>query len=321
MIKAKSYRTLVVSAKLLIFGLAVLYIWYRLTAKGNDFQWEEWLAGLSSADTVLLIGIILLMPLNWGIEALKWRLMVKVAEPVSVKTAFKATLTGTTISLLTPNRVGGFLGRIIFLKPENRLKASWISILGNVSQLMATLLLGTIALLWLPPDAYKLPDWLKWVALGAMLLMVLFYWRAGWWSHRLSRWKALKKLSESADVLGSIPMATLNKAFLLSLARYLVFALQFYLVLRICNLQATTELLFGLIAVTYLAVAIIPSFMLGNLGIRESQVIFFFAGLGAGTDVLLAGSLLIWIINLVLPAIAGGIILQVTKIKIKDALK
>ena len=67
--------------------------------------------------------LLLFVFVNWGIEARKWQLLMKAVQPMSFITAFKSVLCGVTLSLNTPNRMGEYGGRILFVKEGNRIKA------------------------------------------------------------------------------------------------------------------------------------------------------------------------------------------------------
>ena len=68
--------------------------------------------------------IIILVFANWGLEARKWQVILKKLERISFFTAFKAVLSGLTLSLNTPNRIGEYGGRILYVKDGNRIKQS-----------------------------------------------------------------------------------------------------------------------------------------------------------------------------------------------------
>jgi len=84
--------------------------------------------------------VVILAFINWGIEARKWQLLVKSLQRISYFVAFKAVLSGVTLSLNTPNRIGEYGGRILYVKEGNRIKAISLSIAGSMSQLIVTLL-------------------------------------------------------------------------------------------------------------------------------------------------------------------------------------
>ena len=61
------------------------------------------------------------MCLNWSIEAIKWRLLIKKMQPITFIEALKGVLSGVAVGTFTPNRIGEFGGRILYLK-EHLLK-------------------------------------------------------------------------------------------------------------------------------------------------------------------------------------------------------
>ena len=64
--------------------------------------------------------------------------------------SIKAIFSGLSVSFLTPNRTGEFLGRIIFIPKVNRIKASIITFICNYSQLLTTITIGLVSLFYLP---------------------------------------------------------------------------------------------------------------------------------------------------------------------------
>ena len=82
------------------------------------------------------------MLVNWTIETFKWKLAVQKIQRVGFFTAFKAVLSGVSFSVTTPNRVGEYLGRVLYMDEGNRIKAISLTIAGSMSQLLVTLLMG-----------------------------------------------------------------------------------------------------------------------------------------------------------------------------------
>ena len=117
---------------------------------------EAWYTIRQSVNSSLawnLVAVILLMIVNWSFEAIKWKISVKDIQQVSFFKALKAVLSGVSFSVSTPNRVGEYLGRVLYMDDGNRLKTISITIVGSISQLIITLLMGAIGLIVLkPPD-------------------------------------------------------------------------------------------------------------------------------------------------------------------------
>lgn len=87
------------------------------------------------------------MLLNWGIEAYKWKFLVQKINPIKLQRTFKAVWTGVTLGLFTPNRVGEFGGRILYVPRKFRIKAVIVSLIGSFSQNIATIFFGVIGLI------------------------------------------------------------------------------------------------------------------------------------------------------------------------------
>ena len=254
------------------------------------------------------------MPLNWLIEAKKWQLLLNHETAISLKRAFLATLGGTTVSLVTPNRVGGFLGRILFLKKEHRVRASFISVLGNFSQLFTTVFMGVFGVFLVLAVKVPieenileyLPVLLTLSALVFIVMAILLY-RSKYLVRGFQLLPFFKRFTKQAETLKQFSVSQINQVNLLSAFRYLVFATQFVFLLKALQLPIGWISAYSLTALMYLLVTTVPSLVLGNLGIRESFVLLLFAGFTDSNAVLLLASLLIWLINLVVPAISGGI--------------
>ena len=71
--------------------------------------------------------VILLAFVNWGLEARKWQVLVKPVQDMNFLRAYKSVLSGLTLSLNTPNRMGEYGGRILYIKEGGRLKAISLS--------------------------------------------------------------------------------------------------------------------------------------------------------------------------------------------------
>ncbi|HQR93765.1 MAG TPA: hypothetical protein PLZ97_10460, partial [Sediminibacterium sp.] len=90
--------------------------------------------------------VLVLMTLNWGLEARKWQLLASKVQPISYWSAYRAILSGQAFALNTINRSGDFLGRILYLEEGNRLRAVGLSLIGSMSQILVTFGIGFISL-------------------------------------------------------------------------------------------------------------------------------------------------------------------------------
>jgi hypothetical protein len=96
---------------------------------------------------------------------------------------------------------------------------------------------------------------------------------------------------------------------LVSGARYLVFLLQYLLIFKLCGVRIDAPTLMTLTAILFLILAIIPTLTLAELGIRGKVSLFLFGMFSANTMGILAAAGGIWLLNLIIPACLGGLIL------------
>ena len=129
-----------------LFFILMISLYRQIAAKPNLAA--QWAAIKNNWFSWKLLLVLALMLLNWGIEARKWQLLMRHLQPFSISTAFKSVLAGSSITVLTPNRIGEYGGRILYVKAENRIKAISLTIVGSISQLLITLLMGCLGLLF-----------------------------------------------------------------------------------------------------------------------------------------------------------------------------
>jgi len=279
-----------------------------LDALTGPQQWKIW--------TVLI-----LMPLNWLLEARKWQLCIKFLQPISLSKAFKATLTGTTIASFTPNRMGEYLGRMLYVEEGNRVSSISLSMVCSVSQLLITGIAGCLGIVYLKWNAAVQQHFQFGLSLllgGVVLIIILFaiiYFRLNWLVRLLGKIPLPARYLEYVKVLRDFNASILLHILLLSFVRYLVFILQYFLLFSVFGVLLSWGQTFGGISVMFLIMAVVPTFtFLTELGLRweaSLQIIELFSANRVG---IFASSLGIWLINLVIPALIGSLLILSIKL-------
>jgi Lysylphosphatidylglycerol synthase TM region len=304
-----------------VFLAACAFLYVRLAKHGD-------VAGLVSVfrmrDTGFMLGalvlVLALMFVNWGLESMKWRVLVRGIEPVSVGEAFTATIAGTSIGMITPNRVGEFVGRVLFLAPENRIPASFATAVGSIAQFVITLVFGTIGFVVMRSGTWE-HDGGSWEAIaliglcGAVAVCsVLLYFNPEILRALVARLPVVRKWEPQAAVFGTFGTRTLLRVLLFSALRYVVFTTQFMIILvALADVWPRESL--AVVPVAFLFSSLIPTVMLTELGVRGSVAVALISPhLDYDKGVFLASTTL-WLINIALPAMAGAIILLVARIR------
>ena len=184
-----------------------------------------------------LVLVFLLMFVNWSLEALKWKISVQNVQPVSFYTSLRAIFSGVSFSVTTPNRMGEYVGRVLYMNEGNRLKVISLTVLGSLSQLIITVFFGLLALAILRPAIVQsgLSGWPAWISVLltgtsiAFLVLTVFYFRIGWLIKWIDKIPAIKKYFWLVNELGKTDTTLLIRLLSISLLRYFVFSTQYFL--------------------------------------------------------------------------------------------
>ena len=248
-----------------------------------------------SQNWLLYLVVLLLMPVNWGLESLKWYWLVRGAYSITISQAVRGVLAGLTLGFATPHALGDYVGRIYSLHTHDRKPLIGSVFLSRASQMLATMLFGCYGLYYLIGSDFLLAYGME--SMSLVLVMVIFTWLTVKYFNPLKAYLTLLNTYSIPVYLGVVGMAIL---------RYVVFSIQFVLVLHIY--MPSMSLITNAAGVTFifLAKSILPTLnFLSDLGVREYSAIYFFEKSGEPLVPVLCASLTIWVINILMPTIIG----------------
>lgn len=234
-------------------------------------------------------------------------------------------LSGLSLSMNTPNRIGEYGGRVLYLQPEFRFRGVALTVLCSVSQLFVTLVVGFVSLVILQPKLQAvhfagtgLSDVLFRVLFWAVMLMCiatgLFYFRMQWLV-KLVKWiPFVQKKFSFAFVLEHLKGRVMVHILFYSFLRFMVFAVQYILIWKALDVELSWWQGFWSIGFVFLLMAIVPSFAIAEIGIRGKVALAVVGLFSSNTLAILAGTITMWMLNLVLPALIGSLFLLTIKI-------
>ena len=256
------------------------------------------------------------MILNWSLESYKWKYLLSNVEDISFYQAVKGVLSGLAIGFVTPNRVGEFAGKIAYLKSENRANGAVMSFVGSSAQLLITIQAGLIAIaaskFKSPVDVFVTP-----IALVLLVIATLVWFRLNLFLKWISRFSWLQKWNKHADQLSDVSERKMTTVYFVSLIRYLVFPVQYFMLFKMLDASINFSECLSMTATAYFLLAIVPTYAIAEIGARGSMNLLAFSELNAPIAVL-SVTLLIWIINLILPALLGVFLIAKFKIQKND---
>lgn len=231
--------------------------------------------------------LLVLMGINWVLEAERWRLAL-VEEELTLSAALHAILCGLALNWVVPftlGDAGARLANIQFYK-----KAISALVLNRVILLSITLSFGGISVLYY---FNELNDWWFWLlSTGGVALPFVFH-----------------------MFHPTLNQNRLIRICMISVLRYAVFTLQFYLLLEFFLPSLSPQILLLGIGWIFLFRSFIPS-LFGKFGVREASAIVFFQPYVMDTDMVVIPCLLIWAINTLIPSALGAICIFTLKVKI-----
>jgi len=303
----------------IILGLCVYYIFHRFQKDVDSLtEWSEAGSILQETRSIfLVIFVAMLSIINWMLESVKWRFLLRKIFDIRLGRAFKSVLTGLAFTVITPYRVGSFIGRVWTFPKEKRYESVLASIFGGLAQLFVTVCLGLVALIFHGEILNNFPvDYITYISSVLLVVIVTIY----FYPNIIISW---------LDQV--LPSTNFSKAFLIlkeygnrdkfhvlaySMLRYLVFLLQFYILLFIFIPDLNLTNLFWPLALVFFILSVLPTIVFG-LGLREASALVVLSPIFASESSVVIASLLLWILNMILPACAGAIIFMLRKQELK----
>lgn len=299
--------------KLLLVAIVVYTVYNQVFAKDNiDELWAEFLTHFTRGNAWWVILAMILMPLNWAVETLKWLVLVRRVEKVPFLRAFKGVFLGVSLSVFTPNRIGEYGGRILVVKPENNWKTVVATLVSSFSQQIALMTLGILGLLYFM--LYYLIDSDGIIVAGVGLLgvaliifMLICYYNVRFAIPLFDRLPYLRRFTKHMEVLDDYSSRELTEALFYAISRYVIYTFQYYLILRFFGIEA--PLITGLagIATIFLLQTSIPLPAIADLFVRSEVALYIWGNFTDNEISILASTFGLWFLNIIIPAILGMI--------------
>ena len=301
--------------KVVIAFVALWFIYQEVQVKDQETDLSFGIDFLLETDQLpYLIGLVLLMLINWTLEAYKWKTLIQHIEKISMLKSLKAIFSGITIAIFTPNRVGEYGGRIFHLQKADRIDATLLTIVGSYAQLVVTLVTGIIASVFfipshvgigpLTPLQYNLIGVLMF---GVAAFLVVLFLNTRLLTNIIKRSSIPQRYNHYAEVFQYHTTGTLWRVFLASLGRYMVFTFQFFLLLRIFDVAVNYADAMMMISMTYFVMTAVPTIAITELVTRGAIATKFIEILSPNVTGIVSASSMLWLINLAVPALIGVI--------------
>lgn len=259
---------------------------------------------IAERSKVMVPGMAIVFFLTWlnlYCEVRKWYTLLG-AKGLSVARGFRQVLSGMSSGFITPNRLGEFAGRMLFLPKSYRPIAPVSALAGSFIQGGLTLVLGCCAV-WIYPIFPEEATQIHVPYLGIFVFAVIAILAM---VARKKVGRLHRNFMKSAAHLRSIPTRRWLAATCWALLRYAVFAVQFVIALYILGFSGGLSLAFSGVFLLYFCQSFIPGPAFGELGIREVLAVVIFGPFMPHPVLAAAAGFTVWVANIAIPVLAGA---------------
>lgn len=296
-----------------------LVLYYAVKKLNNNADLHSFQQLIASIDankaTLILTSLLGLMLLNWFLECVKWQYLCRRVEKISLWRAVQSVFCGLSWAVFTPNRIGEYGGRVMFLSPRKRVYGVVGMGVGALAQLVITNTFGALACSWFLISYQQINGGLG-IMLVVLAILVAIGFMVLYFNIKvLDKWLRkiafLKRFYRFFSLLGRYGRTELVLVFLISLMRYAVFSTQYFMLLRLLGIDASVFALFGMIFLLFFIQSALPSLDLLDVGVRSLTAGYIFSFVTDQELTVMAVVASVWFVNLILPAIMGlGFVLK-----------
>ncbi len=316
-----SAKNIFTTLKWVILASAYAFLIYKLVTFDDYEALSRHFAEAGASQYGYLAAVFVLLPLNIGLEAAKWRKLVSGLQPISFRYALISVLVGQTGAFFTPNRLGDFPTRAMLLRGENAAPAMALGCVGSVAQTTVITLFGLVAAVFYAVIAQ--PDFVLSASRTSLLLFVVAALAVvalagvsvacyGRWAEWLQRSKH-RWLHLLGDGLAHLSLRDVWQVFALSAVRFAVFSTQLYAMLLFMDVALTPLEALVAIPTIYLLVTYTPSFAFSEAVVRGSYAIVVLSAFSENEAGMAFASVLLWIVNYCVPMLVGSFLFRRSK--------
>ncbi len=308
-----TWRMLFIGFKFLL-PISICVFLYNKFFVANFISFSQLAKLLTNIPIIYYVALLLFVVLNWSIECLKWKTILKKTYPITFKQSIKSVLAGAAIAQLLPYKTGEYLGRLIYIPAKLRIQASSLSIVSSISQLLCTLIIGLIACLFLPlfpqQNTYLI------IVIAVILVATFIY----LFSPKLYSIVKINSLQNIFASLKYIDKKLLLYIWSLSAVRYIMFFIPYLILVDYFKIQQDIFISATMIATIFLIQTLVPNFIFTDWAIRTAVPMFVFSmnnKIHISPELAVLPGLIIYIVNIILPMIIGTIFILIKPFKNK----
>jgi len=280
----------------------------------DKIDWRDWKLEFNDVRAGMVLTALMLAAVNLWIQYKKWQYLVHILNPdISASNIWASLVCGFSVGLVTPGRIGE-LGKGLFISSIPKTQATGMSLLDKLFSQLALGIFGLIGLgYFILRDVSFPPAVVISCAILAVLLVLVglaVVTKPAWIRSILRKMPRFASGLPFGNKIESVLITTehFKRAnFLPSVSYGLAFQLTIYLQTALCvasfhDIDWTSAMAAS--AAAMFVKSLLPIAIM-DIGVRESSMMYFFGLLLIPSAAALNGSLLLFLINVLLPGIIG----------------
>lgn len=256
------------------------------------------------------VALLLLIP-NLFFQFLKWKyLLNSTINFYDNRKIIRSLFVGLSSGIFTPMRLGEYYGRSLDINKSSVTEIVALTFIDKLFVLVSIVAIGGVFFVFFVSDFLRLNliEKIGAYALIIILPMIPFLsiiFAKSPFAAKFMKIRFFYKIVEKLAALKTVNYAILIVTFFYSIIIYLVNTLQYSLLLMAFESDSLIQQNFIMSNVIMFSKALIPQISFGELGVRESTSVFYSTFFNISGAAAFNASILIFTINLLLPALIG----------------
>jgi len=303
--RAKSIAAIIF--KILISAVLVIYLVNRISV-------TKLIEAFDSLNYLFFSVGVLLSILNIYSQYIRWRYILKIQNTsVSKLDVIKSLFTGYSAGIITPIRVGEYLGRKIPLKEFTVTEIITMTVLDKFSLLLNVVFWGGITSIFFLSFYYKV----SYLIVSSLFVLFSFFFyliflllfSKKFYLHIQERRKNIKVkfkvVHTIVQQIDKLESTSFLKLTLLALFNYIILVVQFAVLVLTFESNGGYFYFILCSVLMFFAKTLVPSVTFGEIGIRESASVYFLGIYGVSEAAAFNAALMLFFLNLLLPSLIG----------------
>jgi uncharacterized membrane protein YbhN (UPF0104 family) len=287
---------------------AVLFFVFHLV------EWKNVLVAVAHASPLFFILALILVPGNLGVRISKWHFMLqRVQADVQYRHSMKSLLLGITLGAFTPGELGDVIGRAWHIPDVRKSHLVGLALLDRMQFLGTITVFGawSILALVIPFSFFNIAA--AFIVCGVALIFLLFLGKLAAMTHAkfTTLWRTLH-LDGVLEGMGLFSTGEIVSLVSFTVLHQFVIVLQMFFLLNAFTSVSLSTAFLGTMGTLFIQ-SVLP-ISLGDLGVREMSSMYFFSLCDVPREFALMSTLLLFVINIVLPGILGVFIARPLKL-------